>query len=159
MKKIRVALIFKKNYNYFNPEHFDRTTRDFFLSALKNHPRLDMSYFPCENEFDTSKLKGKCDIILLANNSTDATPEYLLGIKELDIPVVSRSGDPHHAQKYDQLSFHDKWNISCYFGVIPKNYFYKFYPDDFCYKIIIFGLESTLYEILNHLIKELKIKY
>ena len=157
-EKIRVALIFKKNYNYFNPEHFDRTTSDFFLSALKNHPRLDMSYFPCENEFDTSKLKGKCDIILLANNRTDATPENLLGIKELDIPVVSRIGDPHHAQKDDQLSFHDKWNISCYFGAIPKNYFYKFYPDNFCYKIIIFGLESTLYENLKPFDKRIKNK-
>ena len=157
-EKIRVALIFKKNFNFFNPEHFDRTTRDFFLSALKNHPRLDMSYFPCENEFDTLKLKGKCDIILLANNRTDATPENLLGIKELDIPVVSRTGDAHYAQKYDQLSFHDQWNISCYFGKDPASFFYKFYPDDFCYKIIIFGLESTLYENLKPFDKRIKDK-
>ena len=122
-EKIRVALIFKKNYNFFNPEHFDRTTRDFFLSALKNHPRLDMSYFPCENEFDTLKLKGKCDIILLANARTDATPEHLYGIKQLDIPVFSRIGDPHHASKYDQVTCHDQWNISCYFGKHLVSYF------------------------------------
>jgi len=144
-KKIRVSLIYKKNYNFFNPSHFDRTTSDFFLNVLNRYPEIEMSYFPCENEFDTSKLKGKCDIILLANNRTDATPENLFGIKKLGIPVVTRVGDPHHATKYDQVTYHEQWNISCYFGTIPENYFYKFYPDKFRYKVIIFGLEPSLY--------------
>jgi hypothetical protein len=148
-EKIKISLIFKKNYNFFNPTHFDRNTRDFFLSSINKHPRLEMSYYQCENEFDVSKLKGKCDIILLANNRTDATPESLFGIKKLDIPVVSRTGDPHHAMKYDQLSYHEQWGISCYFGTIPKNYFYKFYPDRFRYEVILFGLEPDLYRNLK----------
>lgn len=148
-EKIRISLIFKTDYNFFNPTHFDRTTRDFFLNSLKNHPEIDISYHPCENEFDTSKLKGKCDIVLLANNRTDATPEKLFGIRNLGVPVVSRTGDPHHATKYDQLSYHEQWNISCYFGTIPKNYFYKFYPNKFRYETIIFGLEPTLYKNLK----------
>ena len=105
-KKIKVSLIFKKDYNYFNSKHFDRTTKDFFLDSLNKHERLELSLHPCENKFDVTKLKGNCDIILLANNRTDATPENLIGISKSEIPVVSRVGDPHHAQKYDQLS----WN-------------------------------------------------
>jgi len=147
-KKIRVSLIYKKNYNFFNPSHFDRTTSDFFLNVLNRYPEIEMSYFPCENEFDTSKLKGKCDIILLANNRTDATPENLFGIKKLGIPVVTRVGDPHHASKYDQVTYHEQWNISCYFGKDPQSYFYKFYPDRFRYEVIIFGLEPALYKNL-----------
>lgn len=148
-EKIRVALIFKKDYNFFNPAHFDRTTKDFFLNSLNKHPEIEMLYYPCENEFDASKLKGKCDIILLANNRTDATPENLFGVKELRVPVVSRVGDPHHATRYDQLSYHEKWNISCYFGTIPEEYFYKFYPHKFRYEIVIFGLEPSLYTNLK----------
>ena len=148
-KKIKVALIFKKNYNYFSEDHFDRTTKDFFLNSLTKHPELELSHYPCENEFDTTKLKGKCDIILLANNRTDATPENLIGINTLEIPVVSRVGDPHHAEKYDQLSFHEKWKINYYFGTIPKHYFYKFYPEKFHYDNVIFGLEPELYKNLK----------
>ncbi|SVD77385.1 uncharacterized protein METZ01_LOCUS430239, partial [marine metagenome] len=53
-KKIRVALIYKKSYNYFQPNHHDKTTYDFFVGALKRDPNLEMMYFPAENRFDVS---------------------------------------------------------------------------------------------------------
>jgi hypothetical protein len=64
-QKIRVALIHKKSYNYFQPNHHDRTTYDFFVTALKRDPNLEVMYFPAGNVFDASKLKGKYDIVLL----------------------------------------------------------------------------------------------
>ena len=148
-QKIKVALIYKNNYNYFDPNHFDRTTSDFFLTSLQKHPRLEMLYFPSDNNFDATKIKGKCDVVLLVNNHTDATPENIHGIKELGVPVVSRIGDPHNAMKYDQVSYHDQWNITCYFGTIPESYFYKFYPNRFRYETVIFGLEPSRYQNLK----------
>lgn len=148
-QKIRVALIYKNNYNYFDPNHFDRTTSDFFLTSLQKHSRLEMLYFPSDNSFDATKIKGKCDVVLLANNYTDATPENLHGIKELGVPVVSRVGDPHHAIKYEQISYHDQWNVTCYFGTISENYFHKFYPNRFRYETVIFGLEPSRYQNLK----------
>ena len=147
--KIKVSLIFKKDYNYFDPKHFDRTTKDFFLDSLNKNERLELSLYPCENEFDVNNLKGNCDIILLANNRTDATPENLIGINKSEIPVVARVGDPHHAEKYDQLSFHKQWKINSYFGTIPKAYFYKYYPESFTYENVIFGLEPDIYKNLK----------
>ena len=82
-EKINAALIYKKNYNFFDKNHFDQTTIDFFMKALKRNMRLQISYFPCENEFDVKKLEGKYDVILLVNNRFDATPETLHGIKEI----------------------------------------------------------------------------
>ena len=76
-KKINVALIYKNNYTFFNENHFDKTTSYFFKDALRRNKSLEVSYFPCENEFDVSKLKGKCDVILFANNRFDATPEII----------------------------------------------------------------------------------
>ena len=97
-QKIKIALIYKKNYNYFQPNHFDKTTADFFLKAFERNNELEMTYFPCETTFDTKKLKGKFDVILLPNNRSDGAPNKLENIKEVGIPVISRTGDPHWAK-------------------------------------------------------------
>ena len=102
-RKISAALIYKKNYNFFNQAHFDQTTNDFFMKALSRNERLEVEYFPCEDEFDVRKLKGKFDVILLANNRFDATPEVLHDITKSTIPVIVKTGDPHHAEKYNQI--------------------------------------------------------
>jgi len=149
-KKINVALIYKNNYTFFNENHFDKTTYYFFMKALERNDDLDVSYFPCDNKFDCSKLNGKADIILLPNNNTDGTPEELFGIKELEIPVICRTGDPHWAQRYNQFQFHDKWKIDYYFNFMHEEYFYQFYPKDFKYRTITFGVEPEIYENLNY---------
>ena len=43
---------------------------------------LEIKYIPCDDEYDCSKLKGNTDLILLANNRTDATPKELTNLKE-----------------------------------------------------------------------------
>ena len=148
-KKIRISLIFKKDYNYFQPSHFDRTTYDFFFGSLKRHPEIEIKYFPTENYFDVNKLYGKTDIILLPNNFHTGVPNELIGIQKSNIPVICRTGDPHWAEKLNLFSYHEKWKIDHYFGAIPKSYFYQFYPKEFKYKEIIFGLEPSLYSNLK----------
>ncbi len=148
-KKINVALIYKKNYTFFNKEHFDNTTYYFFLKSLLENDSLDVQLFPTDNEFDCRKLQGKIDVILLANNNTDATPEKLIGIKDVRIPVICRTGDPHSAERYNQIEFHEKWKIDYYFNFIHEDYFYEFYPKKIPYKTIIFGLEKSLYQNIS----------
>ena len=153
-KKIRVALVYKKSYNYFQPDHFDQTSYDFFFKALKRNEELEIFYYPCEKNFDVSKVKGKCDIILLPNNravdyddgSTDGAPDELIGIKGLSIPVISRTGDPHDAKKYNQIEFCEKNKIDYLFSSLPDSLIYKYYPKNIKQKIIIFGLEPELYQ-------------
>ena len=153
-KKIRVALVYKKTYNYFQPDHFDRTSYDFFFKALKRNKQLEISHYPCEKNFDVSKIKGRCDIILLPNNrvvdygdgSTDGAPDELIGIKESGIPVISRTGDPHDAKKYNQIEFCEKNKIDYLFSSLPDSLIYKYYPKNIKQKIIIFGLEPELYQ-------------
>ena len=144
--KIKVALIYKKSYNYFQPEHFDRTTYNFFMVALKRHPRLEICYYPVDNYFNTEKLRGKTDIILLPNNWTDGAPDRLENIKEVGIPVISRTGDPHSAEKYNQVEFMEKNKIDLLFSSHPDSYIYKFYPKHTKHRTIIYGLEKQLYE-------------
>ncbi len=146
-EKIKVAFIYKKNYVFLTETHFDNTTYYFFMHALKRNPKLDVTYFQADSTFDTSQLKDKFDIILIPNNNNDGTPE-LLGIQHLKIPVISRTGDPHYAKKYDQFQFHDRYKIDYYFNFMHYDYFHKFYPKYFRYKTIIFGLETSLYQNL-----------
>ena len=149
-REINVSLIYKKNYNFFNQNHFDKTTYYFFMKALPRNKNINIQFYPVENEFDCRKLKGKTDIILLANNRTDATPEKLIGIKESNIPVISRTGDPHSAERYNQIDFHDKWGIDYYFNFMHQDYFYDFYPKKFMYKTIVFGIEPDVYKNINY---------
>jgi len=144
--KIKVALIYKKSYNYFQPNHFDQTSYDFFFKALKRNIQLEISYYPCEKKFDVSKIKGRCDIILLPNNSTDGSPDVLIGIKNSNIPVISRTGDPHDAERYNQIEFCEKNKVDYLFSSLPDSLIYKYYPKNIKQKIIIFGLEPELYQ-------------
>ena len=144
--KIKVALIYKKSYKYFQTNHFDQTSYDFFFKALKRNIQLEISYYPCEKKFDVSKIKGKCDVILLPNNSTDGSPDVLIGIKNSNIPVISRTGDPHDAERYNQIEFCEKNKIDYLFSSLPDSLIYKYYPKNIKQKIIIFGLEPELYQ-------------
>ena len=144
-KKINVALIYKPSYKFLTGNHFDNTTYYFFMLALKRNSKINISYFPEEKSFDISKLKNKFDIILIAENHSDATPE-LKGIQNTNIPVISRVGDPHDAKRKKKFIFHKKFKINYYFNFMDESYFYKYYPKNYKYKTIIFGLESTAYE-------------
>ena len=148
-KKIRVAVIYKRSYIFLTGNHFDNTTYHLFMLALKRNNKLDVTYFPSEQSFDTSKLRGKFDVILIPNNDTDGTPGELIGIDKLNIPVVSKTGDPHFAKQKNQISFHDKFKIDYYFGLQPKRYFHKFYPSHFKYEEIFWGIEASLFQIVK----------
>jgi len=146
IKKIKVAFIYKKSNPFLTGNHFDNTTYDFFMKALSRNDYLDVSYFNAEKSFDTTKLKGKCDVVLLSDNHSYGTPDELQGICNLNAPVISRVGDPHDAKAKQKIAFHEKYKIDYYFNFMHESYFYKFYPKDFKYKTIIFGLEPKLYQ-------------
>ena len=119
------------------------------MNALHRNERLEISYFPCDNEFDARKLNGKFDIILFANNELDAIPEFIHGINNSTIPIITKTGDPHRAKEYNQIELHEKLKIDAYWSLQPKEYFYKYYPKKILYKEILWGIEPSKYQNLN----------
>jgi hypothetical protein len=107
-----------------------------------------MAYFPAEKKFDVSKLRDKFDIILLWENHPWGSPDELSGIQNLDIPVICRINDPQDTTK-GKIDYHEKYKIDHYFGYIPERFFYKYFPKNFKYKVIFFGVEPKLYENLT----------
>jgi len=155
-EKIRVAHIADESNVFLNGNHFDNTTYDFHMKALKRNPRLELKYFDAQKYFDASKLKGKFDVIILADNLGLAIPKKIVGLKKLAIPIIARCGDFHNAKKYHPVECHEKYNIDYYFNFMSEKYFHKYYPKNFKYKSIILGLEPSLYKDLISFKKRIK---
>jgi len=158
MKKIRVAFIFKSSNPYMTKKAWATTYYHFFMDALKRNEELDVSYFPAEKSFDTSVLKNKFDIILLWENHPWGSPDELIGIQNLTIPVICRINDAHDAKIKGKIQYHEKYKIDYYFGYLPKSFFYKYYPKNFKYKVIIYGVEPSLYQNLTPFSQRIKNK-
>ena len=147
MKKIRVAFIFESSNIFLSGHHFDNTYYHFFINALKRNEGLEMTYFPTKEIFDASILKDNFDIILLWQNTEFGMPKEILGIEELDIPVIADVCDPQDAK--NALEFHKKWKIDHYFHYYPKELFHELFPKKFNYTSIVFGIEPSLYQNIS----------
>jgi hypothetical protein len=158
MKKIRVAFIYKSSNPYMSKKAWATTYYHFFMDALKRNEELDVSYFPAEKSFDTSVLKNNFDIILLWENHPWGSPDELIGIENLNIPVICRINDAHDAKIKGKIEYHEKYKIDYYFGYLPESFFYKYYPKNFKYKVIIYGVEPSLYQNLTPFSQRIKNK-
>ena len=143
MKKIKVAFIYHKNNIFLSGNHFDNTYYHFYINALKRNQILDITYIPTGDIFNSKILKDKFDIILLWENSEFGMPNELIGLDELNLPVITKVSDPFRTSK--SIKLHKKWKIDHYFWMCHEDFFYELYPREFKYKTIIFGLESSLY--------------
>jgi len=144
MKKIKVAFIYHKNNIFLSGNHFDNTYYHFYINALKRNQILDITYIPTGDIFNAKVLKDKFDIILLWENSEFGMPNELIGLDELNLPVITKVSDPFRTSK--SIKLHKKWKIDHYFWMCHEDFFYELYPREFKYKTIIFGLESSLYK-------------
>jgi len=157
-KKIKVAALYLKNHVAFSTTHYDTTLYHFFIDALKRNNDLEVTHFPVEGRFDAAILKNKFDIILLFDNRNWESPDQLTGMKDLEIPVISRTGDPQWDYSEGINVYHEKLKIDYYFNYYHSNFFYKYYPRHFKYKTIIHGLESSLYKNVKPFNKRIKNK-
>jgi len=143
-RKIKVAFIYNKSSKFLSGNHYDNTYYHFFMKALQRNEKIIVSNFPTDDIFDASILKDKFDIILLWHNFEFEMPKKILGIQELDIPVISKSNDPKDVKK--GLKKNKEWKIDYYFNIFPESYFHELYPSNFKYKNVIMGLEPALYQ-------------
>jgi len=125
-------------------KHFDNSWYNFHVNALKRNNDIEISYFHGEEEFDTTVLRDNFDIILLWSNCTFGMPKELIGIQELDIPVISGVSDPVDAK--DSIRLHKKWKIDYYYHFTHEDFFYELYPRDFKYRKIVMGVETSIYK-------------
>ncbi len=119
------------------------------LKALTRNKDVDVQYYLCDKGFDVDKIRDKTDAILLYEDQNfwaNCVPDELLGIKNSNIPVIVKIGDPWDATKYDVKASQEKYKIDGYFGTYASDFFYKYYPKNFNYKCILYGVEPSLYQ-------------
>ncbi len=117
-----------------------------------------MNYITTGMTFDASELKDKYDVVLFFENGNTAgcTPDKVTGIQGLEIPVIAKIGDPWAAPNKDIKVEHENFKIDAYFGYQHETLFYKYYPRNYKYKIVLFGLEPALFEKLTPFDKRIK---
>ena len=147
--KIRIAVIYRKEFKFLSPTYRDNTLYYYFKHALKRNKKLHVEFFLAEEKFDTKILKNNFDVILLPDNRFPHIPSELLSIQETNIPVIARTGDPHTIKQYNKLKIHESHKIKYYFGPMTENYFHKFWPKEINFKFIMAGLEPGLYQSLK----------
>ena len=147
MNKIRVAFVYKKNFRLLTLQSHNSTYYHFFLETIQKNERLKVTNFPSEEQFDTAKLKKGFDILMIFDTHISIVPD-LLGIEKLDIPVICRSSDPH-ADPKNAWKNHKKYKIDQYFDCYPPQAFYEYFPKEFKFKTIMYGLEPALYQNLT----------
>lgn len=143
MDRLKVAFIYKKSNVFMTGKHFDNNYYNFFIKALSRNKNIEVTYFKEEEKFDISRLKNKVDVILLWQNNEFGTPD-LVGIRDSNIPVITRCADPRQANVTKK--YHKKWKIDYYFHFWPESFFHSFLPKNYKYKSIIYGLEPSLYK-------------
>lgn len=146
--KIRVSFIYK-NCLSLSENNFFTQHRNLFLKALTRNENIETSYYLCDSIFDVKKIQGKTDVILLYEDQNfwaNCVPDDLLGIKNTNIPVIVKIGDPWDGTKYDVKASNEKYKIDGYFGSYASDFFYKYYPKNFKYKCILYGIEPSLYQ-------------
>ena len=155
-KKIRVAFVYIP-CDGLTENYFFTTSYNFFMNSLQRNSDIEVSYIQSGKSFDAMRLEKNFDVILLYENSfTPCNPNELKNIKKLGIPVVARVGDLHNSKNFDISESHEKYGITSYFGYQHEDNFYKYYPKKFDYTIIVFGLETSLYQNLLPFAKRIK---
>ena len=146
--KTRIAFIYSP-CETLTIDYFFTISYHFFMTALKRHPEIEISYISVIDTFDVLDLKGKFDVILLFENRIHCVPKKLINIKKSGIPVIVRVGDLHISKIYDTGNFHDEFNVSAYFGYQHSENFYNYFPKNYNYQVVLYGLEPSLYKNLK----------
>jgi hypothetical protein len=139
---MRLALIYRQDFPFYSGHHFDNTLYNFYFKALKRSPRLTVSYHPFtyKEGFDVSNIDA--DALLVCENPL-VLPRYFRAIENFGKPVIVRVGDPHG---YSTMVSPYKYLPDYCFGFYSQNLFYKYFPRTLRYKMIVHGLEPSLYQ-------------
>jgi len=149
-KKLRISFVYRDCFGLSEKYYFTHH-RNLLLKALNRNDELEVNYIVCDKIFDISKIEGKTDVVLLydnANTGHDCIPDELMGIKNSKLPIIAKIGDPWAARNFDAKKNHEKYKIDAYFGTYASEFFYKYYPRNFKYKVVLYGIEPVLYENL-----------
>jgi hypothetical protein len=144
LANLRLAVLFRSNDAFFSGSHFDNTLYNFVFKALKRNPDLVTSYHSYDARIGLDITEINADAFL-AFESPFLTSSVFKGIKKSRKPMIVRVGDPHG---YFPMSSPDGFLPDYCFGFYSPNLFYRYFPKTLQYRMIVHGLEPTLFDEL-----------
>lgn len=159
-KQIHVSFLYR-NCEALTEKSFYAYFYNFYFKALKRNSRIEVDYILTNDKYDVEKLKGKTDVILLYdsfNTGQLCVVDELIGLDKTNIPIIVKVGDPWAAKNFDVKKYHEKLNVDAYFGPWDENFFKKYYPSNFKFKKILFGIEPSFYENITPFNERIKDK-
>jgi hypothetical protein len=135
---IKIAFLWKPENYFLSGNNANNVFYHFFMKELNQHPLLNVDYIKVKTGADCRAYKNY-DALLFVNPFEKFTPR-LENMQDLNIPKFAMSGDCHAFElaKPTILSYGEDIN---YFFITSEKYFYKFFPKEYKYKQIIFGLD------------------
>ena len=146
---MNLAFVFNPRNPYLNFKRAQVNMRKFFFDAL---PRVaNVTFYGEEDELDLTPHADKHDAWIFFDAVEWGIPRRLKGVGKLKAPKVCMIGDCHGAEKRSEAYGMTKrqccemWDFDAYFFQHTPGYFYQFFPVDWTYWWIPFGVDAELY--------------
>lgn len=144
MNPIKVAMIHGGYDSSPNAWQLNKTHYYFFYHALYRNKNLEIDHFNTMSRIDALNLEKNYDVVLIPY-VTVAASLALPGIRDCNIPVIGRMGDPQMALRRDMFGLAKLLKIDWFFGDYAPASFYEYYPKHLKYETVYIGLEPSLY--------------
>jgi len=148
---MKVAFIYRKSNYFLSGTHFDNCTYNLYYGALKRNPRIELD-FVCDDVCIDMSIANNYDAVIVYDVTRWGGPDKFINVDKVKVPKICMIGDCHDAgyvapgQTESRMELCKEFGFDCYFYQFPPKIFYKYYPKEWKYKWIPFGVEKSLYE-------------
>ena len=145
MHQIKVAMVYSSGAEVLNGKNPFKGEYYFFQHAIFRNRNLEVERLDALHKIDVSILEKDYDIVLLPQVDI-ASSMALTGIRACNIPVVAKGHDPHDVLKRDMFGLIHRLKVDRFFDFYDPATFYEYYPREFKYETVHYGLEPSLCE-------------
>jgi len=146
---MKLAFVYNPRNPYLCGMRYNANWERFFLRALPSV--ADVTMYASDDELDVAPHAGEHDAWVFFGKTEWELPPRLRGVDRIRAPKVCCAGDAHRRDKMSvaygatERECCEKWGFDAYFFQHSPSYFHRFYPADWTYWWVPFGVDERLY--------------
>lgn len=154
-QRYKVTFIYRKSNHYISGRYIDNAMYNFYFKAMKRNPRIDIEYACDDNEIDLASVSAGRDALIFMDVTRWGGPDRFLNADKVRIPKLFLASDCHDAnyiaqgQTKTRLQMCQEMGFDYYYDMQTANYFYRFWPREFRYKWVSWGIERELFDVVK----------
>jgi hypothetical protein len=148
---MKLAFVCRLDNPYLCDKRPQINFRKFYLEALPRIEGVDVTILSSNGTLDLAPMANKFDAWLFFDAVEWGIPPDLRGVDKIKGPKVCMIGDCHGAETRSEAYGMTKreccemWGFDAYFFQHTPDYFYRFFPANWEYWWIPFGVDAALY--------------